>query len=149
MLTQRLHDTFCGMPIAIGRYTPSHGFVRGFIIQQALRLFDDAFKQSLVGTTQRVLIERPSRRGGGQMTGKTSSNRSVNFDAPASMAGQFVDVAITEMTTNSLRGRLVSKSPSPPAARDPLPHAGEGRNIGRSPLPRAGEGGASAPGEGS
>src|SRR3546814_1390164 len=41
MLTQRLHDTFCGMPIAIGRYTPRHGFVGGFIIQQALRLFDD------------------------------------------------------------------------------------------------------------
>jgi tRNA-2-methylthio-N6-dimethylallyladenosine synthase len=73
-------------------------------LQARIRVHDDAFKQRLVGTVQSVLVERPSRRGGGQMTGKTSSNRSVNFDAPPGLAGQFVDVSITEMTTNSLRG---------------------------------------------
>jgi tRNA-2-methylthio-N6-dimethylallyladenosine synthase len=117
-------------------------------LQARIRGFDDAFKQGLVGTTQRVLVERPSRRGGGQMTGKTSSNRSVNFDAPLELIGQFVDVAITEMTTNSLRGRVVdfpspgrgwreatgegvllaaSAEPSPPASLDPLP--GEGKSA--------------------
>ena len=126
------------------------------VLQARIREFDDAYKQSLVGTVQTVLVERPSRRGGGQMTGKTSSNRSVNFDAPLSAIGQFVDVLVTEMTTNSLRGRVVESGfvkmagqPSLPAqARDSLPQAGERTGRGNSgdaaahrfsPLPLAGE----------
>ena len=111
------------------------------LLQARVREFDDAFKQSLVGTTQRVLVERPSRRGGGQMTGKTSSNRSVNFDAPVEWVGQFVDVAVTEMTTNSLRGTVLF--PLPPL-RGTLPQGRE-QLLTSPPL---GEGGAIAPGEG-
>ncbi len=60
----------------------------------------------MLGTTQRVLVERPSRRDPRQLAGKTGNNRWVNFPGPESLIGQFVDVVITEALPNSLRGRL-------------------------------------------
>src|SRR3546814_15386981 len=78
------------------------------ILQNRIRQLDDEFRQGLVGTTQSILVERPSRRGGGQMAGRTSSNRMVNFDGDASLVGQFVDVIITEAMANSLQGRRLT-----------------------------------------
>ncbi len=75
-------------------------------LQASIRKFDVAFLESFVGRTERVLVERPSKRGQGQLAGRISANRVVNFNAPETLLGQFVDVLITEATTNSLRGRL-------------------------------------------
>ncbi|KAB2928917.1 MAG: tRNA (N6-isopentenyl adenosine(37)-C2)-methylthiotransferase MiaB [Candidatus Contendobacter sp.] len=62
----------------------------------------------MVGTTQRVLVERPARKDDRQLAGRTENNRVVNFDGPAHLIGQFAEVAITEALPNSLRGRLVA-----------------------------------------
>ena len=78
-------------------------------LQARIRELDDAYKKTFVGTTQQVLVEGPSERGHGQLTGKTSTNRSVNFDGPASLVGQLVDVQIAEALANSLRGRLATE----------------------------------------
>jgi tRNA-2-methylthio-N6-dimethylallyladenosine synthase len=59
----------------------------------------------MVGTTQRVLVEKTSKKSASQVTGRTENNRWVNFDADPSVIGQFVDVVITEALPNSLRGR--------------------------------------------
>jgi len=64
--------------------------------------------QSMVGTTQRVLVEKTSKKDANQLAGKTENMRWVNFDADASYIGQFVDVLITEALPNSLRGRLAN-----------------------------------------
>jgi tRNA-2-methylthio-N6-dimethylallyladenosine synthase len=66
-----------------------------------------AISEAMVGTTQSVLVERPSRKDDRQFTGRTENNRWVNFDADPSCVGRFVDVVITEALPNSLRGRLV------------------------------------------
>ena len=63
---------------------------------------------AMVGTTQRVLVERPAKKGEGMLAGRTENMRWVNFQAPPSLIGQFADVAITEVMRNSLRGRLVT-----------------------------------------
>ena len=76
-------------------------------LQARIRVFDDAFRHGFVGSTQTVLVERPSRRGSGQMAGRVSANRVVNFDGPDELVGQFVDVLITEAMPNSLRGRRI------------------------------------------
>jgi tRNA-2-methylthio-N6-dimethylallyladenosine synthase len=60
----------------------------------------------MVGTTQRILVEGPSRKNPKELTGKTENMRSVNFPGHARLVGQFVDVLITEALTNSLRGRV-------------------------------------------
>jgi len=64
----------------------------------------------MVNTSQRILVERPARRGEGLLAGRTGNNRWVNFDGPPSLIGRFVDVAITEALPNSLRGRLLPES---------------------------------------
>jgi tRNA-2-methylthio-N6-dimethylallyladenosine synthase len=76
------------------------------VLQERIRAHDDRFRASFVGTTQTVLVERPSKRGQGQMAGRVSANRVVNFDAPESLAGKLVDVHVTGVATNSLHGRL-------------------------------------------
>jgi len=65
-----------------------------------------AISRAMVGSVQRVLVERPSRRDSRQLAGRTENNRWVNFDGPSSLIDRFVDVAITEAMPNSLRGRL-------------------------------------------
>lgn len=71
------------------------------ISQQAMEI-----SRAMVGTTQRVLVEKLSKKSGFQVSGRTENNRWVNFDADASCIGQFVDVVVTEALPNSLRGRL-------------------------------------------
>lgn len=65
---------------------------------------------SMVDTVQTVLVEGVSKKNPLQMTGRTENNRVVNFTAHPRLAGQFVDVMITEALPNSLRGRLVESS---------------------------------------
>jgi len=62
--------------------------------------------RAMVGSAQRVLVERPSKRDARQLAGRTENNRWVNFDGPAGLIGRFADVVITEAMPNSLRGRL-------------------------------------------
>jgi tRNA-2-methylthio-N6-dimethylallyladenosine synthase len=77
------------------------------ILQTRIRSLDGEYKRAMIGTVQSVLVERPSRRGMGQVAGRTSSNRWVNFDGAEALIGRFVDVQITEALPNSLRGRQV------------------------------------------
>ncbi len=60
----------------------------------------------MVGTVQRVLVERPSRKNPQQLAGKTENNRWVNFDGGAELIGRFVRIEISAALPNSLRGRL-------------------------------------------
>ena len=62
---------------------------------------------AMVGSVQRVLVERPSKRDASELTGKTENMRSVNFGGHPRLIGQFVDVVITDAMSNSLRGRVV------------------------------------------
>ena len=65
-----------------------------------------AINQAMVGTVQRVLVEKPSRKNPNELTGRTENMRFVNFAGHARLIGQFIDVEITEAMTNSLRGRV-------------------------------------------
>jgi tRNA-2-methylthio-N6-dimethylallyladenosine synthase len=65
-----------------------------------------AISERMVGRVETVLVERQSKKNALQVAGRTENNRWVNFDAPPSTVGRFVDVLITEALPNSLRGRL-------------------------------------------
>jgi tRNA-2-methylthio-N6-dimethylallyladenosine synthase len=64
------------------------------------------FSSTMVGSRQRVLVERPAKKDARQLAGRTSNNRWVNFDGPAGLIDRYADVVITEALANSLRGRL-------------------------------------------
>jgi tRNA-2-methylthio-N6-dimethylallyladenosine synthase len=84
------------------------------VLQARLNAQAHAISQRMVGSRQRVLIERPAKRNPQQLAGRTDNNRWVNFDGPGEdpkrLINQFADVVITEAMPNSLRGRLVVES---------------------------------------
>ena len=62
--------------------------------------------QSLVGTTQEVLVETVSTRSDRTVGGKTPRGHMVNFDGCEKLIGQTVKVKITESGKNTLKGVL-------------------------------------------
>ena len=75
-------------------------------LQARLNTQARAISHGMLGSTQRVLVQRPSKRDQSQLAGRTENARWVNFDGPVSLINQFADVRITEAMPNSLRGRL-------------------------------------------
>ena len=64
--------------------------------------------ESMVGSVERVLVERTSKKSAAEVTGRTENNRWVNFPGDRRLIGRFVDVVIVAALPNSLRGRLVA-----------------------------------------
>jgi len=62
--------------------------------------------QALVGTVVEVLAEGPSKTHRDVMTGRTRSNKTVNFSGNNIVPGDLVPVEITEARTWSLAGRV-------------------------------------------
>ena len=81
---------------------------RLFMLQEVLNKQTLAISEGMIGTIQRVLVERLSRNSFTEVAGRTENNRVVNFEGSPELIGQFVDVEITEGLTNSLRGKLVA-----------------------------------------
>jgi len=76
------------------------------VIADNTRRYSDA----LLNTTQRILVEGPSRKNPSELQGRTECNRVVNFDGgpqAARLVGQMLDVSITQSNPYSLRGALV------------------------------------------
>jgi tRNA-2-methylthio-N6-dimethylallyladenosine synthase len=62
--------------------------------------------RSMVGSTQRILVEGPSTRDPNELSGRTENNRIVNFPGHPRLIGQMIDVVITDAMTNTFRGRV-------------------------------------------
>jgi tRNA-2-methylthio-N6-dimethylallyladenosine synthase len=65
-----------------------------------------AVSDAMVGGSELVLVEGPSRRDARELAGRTGNNRVVNFAGPAALAGGFARVRVTEARSHSLRGVL-------------------------------------------
>jgi len=87
------------------------------VLQAKINAYSRSLSERMVGTTQRVLVERPSKRNPSQLAGRTANNRWVNFQGPASLISRFADVIITEAQPNSLRGRLAGSADAAGAQR--------------------------------
>jgi tRNA-2-methylthio-N6-dimethylallyladenosine synthase len=67
-----------------------------------------AINERMVGTVQRVLVERPAKKDARELAGRTENNRWVNFAGPPGLMDRFVEVLVTEARPHSLRGRLAT-----------------------------------------
>ncbi len=76
-----------------------------------MRLNQQALQHArrMVNTVQRVLVTGVSRKNIMEITGRTENNRFVNFEGSKDLIGQFVDVRITDVLTNTLRGELIQE----------------------------------------
>ncbi len=81
-------------------------------LQARLNEMTMEISKSMIGTVQKVLVERASTKDSNEMAGRTENNRVVNFSASADIIGKFVNVKVTEALPNSLRGELVDNNPS-------------------------------------
>jgi tRNA-2-methylthio-N6-dimethylallyladenosine synthase len=75
--------------------------------------------RGLVGSVQRVLVERHAKKDARELAGRTHCNRWVNFSGPDSLLQRFVDVVVTEARPHSLRGRLCAAA-APLGPRRPI-----------------------------
>ena len=80
---------------------------RLYLLQQRINNQAAKFSRAMLGTEQRVLVEGPSKKDIMELTGRTENNRIVNFKGTPDMIGKFVDIKITDVFTNSLRGDVV------------------------------------------
>ncbi len=73
------------------------------IVRQTLSI-----SESMVGTTQRILVIGPSKKDPGKWQGRTENNRVAIFSSEIpDLAGSFVNVRINEALPHSLRGDLI------------------------------------------
>jgi tRNA-2-methylthio-N6-dimethylallyladenosine synthase len=77
-------------------------------LQAHITAHSASISRSMVGSVQRVLVEGPSRKDASELTGRTENMRKVNFAGDPRLAGQFAEVLITQVMSNSLRGRVVA-----------------------------------------
>jgi len=78
------------------------------LLQAQLDAQHRAINERMVGTVQRVLVERPAKKDARELAGRTENNRWVNFAGPPGLMDRFVDVLVTEARPHSLRGRLAT-----------------------------------------
>jgi tRNA-2-methylthio-N6-dimethylallyladenosine synthase len=79
-------------------------------LQAAFTANAKRISESMIGSVQNVLVEGPSKKNPNEMTGRTENMRYVNFPGDARLIGQFIDVRITQVMSNSLRGRVATKA---------------------------------------
>jgi tRNA-2-methylthio-N6-dimethylallyladenosine synthase len=72
------------------------------ITQQALQI-----SRHMLNTEQRILVEGPSKKNPMELRGRTENNRVVNFEGAHTLIGQFADVKIVDVFSNSLRGDFI------------------------------------------
>jgi tRNA-2-methylthio-N6-dimethylallyladenosine synthase len=65
--------------------------------------------QRHIGQVQRVLIEGPSKRSDAELCGRNDQNKMVVFPKGNHQKGQYVDVVVTDCTSATLRGKVVSE----------------------------------------
>ena len=62
--------------------------------QQAMKI-----SEAMIGTVQRVLVDRHAKKDTTELSGRTENNRVVNFPGNANLIGQFAEVKITAAQT--------------------------------------------------
>ncbi|WP_198415509.1 tRNA (N6-isopentenyl adenosine(37)-C2)-methylthiotransferase MiaB [Sulfuriferula plumbiphila] len=77
-------------------------------LQQRIEANAQAISQRMVGSRQRVLVDRVSKKNASELAGRTDNNRVVNFLGHPRLIGHFVDVVISRAEPHSLRGEMVA-----------------------------------------
>lgn len=80
------------------------------VLQSRIAELASEVSESMLGSTQRVLVHRPSRKNPHDLCGRTENNRVVNFAGDSMLIGQFVSVLISEALPNSLRGEILTST---------------------------------------
>ena len=81
-------------------------------LQATINASAKTISDGMVGKVERILVDGPSRKNPGEIAGRTSNNRVVNFSGPRRLVGQLVDVRITAALAHTLRGEVLVTEPA-------------------------------------
>ncbi len=76
-------------------------------LQEKIEQQAQSISRSMVGTTQRILVEARSKKDATELCGRTDNNRTVNFAGSPETIGNFINVKITAALRHSLRGEII------------------------------------------
>jgi tRNA-2-methylthio-N6-dimethylallyladenosine synthase len=79
-------------------------------LQDRITELENGVAQTMLGTTQRALVEGVSKKDRQELAARTDNNRVVNFSGTADLVGRFVEVRITQVVRHTLRGELAAGS---------------------------------------
>ena len=74
------------------------------ILKTRLLQQEQSISKSMLDSRQTLLVTGPSKKDGAVLAGRTENNRVVNFKGDWDLIGKMVDVTISEVLPNSLRG---------------------------------------------
>jgi tRNA-2-methylthio-N6-dimethylallyladenosine synthase len=80
------------------------------ILQERLAMQALRISEAMIGTYQTILVSGHAKKNSAELCGRTENNRTVNFVGDANLIGQLIDVKITEVRVNTLRGELASSN---------------------------------------
>ncbi|MDQ3985808.1 MAG: tRNA (N6-isopentenyl adenosine(37)-C2)-methylthiotransferase MiaB [Actinomycetota bacterium] len=64
---------------------------------------------ALIGGTEEVIVEGPSKKDPARLTGRTRSNKVIHFPSDGAEAGSFRDVRVTNARSHHLEGEIASR----------------------------------------
>ncbi|WP_157314243.1 tRNA (N6-isopentenyl adenosine(37)-C2)-methylthiotransferase MiaB [Chitinibacter sp. GC72] len=76
-------------------------------LQARIEEFASEINQEMLGTVQRVIVEKISKKDSKELAGRTDNNRIVNFPGNPRLINQMVNVRITKVFPHTLGGELV------------------------------------------
>ena len=78
-------------------------------LQEKINRQAQVISQSMIGSTQRILVEGFSKKNEAELCGRTDNNRMVNFVCNPEIIGHFMNIRITAALSHSLRGEIVNE----------------------------------------
>jgi len=78
------------------------------VLQRRISESAAAKSAAMLNSVQRVLVAGPAKKDVTELSGRTENNRIVNFRGDPALIGSFVDVRITGVLPNSLRGEMTT-----------------------------------------
>ncbi len=82
---------------------------RLYRLQDLINQQANAYSQAMIGTSQRVLVEGPSKKDPNELKGRTANNRVVNFAGQPRLIGNMVELRITAAMSYTLRGAIITQ----------------------------------------
>jgi len=67
------------------------------------------FNQQMIGGEYDVLVEGVSKKDPSKLSGRTNSNKVINFEGQERLIGHTVKIEVTEALPNSLRGNVITR----------------------------------------
>jgi tRNA-2-methylthio-N6-dimethylallyladenosine synthase len=77
------------------------------VLQRRISQLTTDKSRQMLGSVQKILVSGRSKKAAATLSGRTENNRVVNFAAPKTLIGEFVEVRIVEVLPNSLRGEAL------------------------------------------